>query len=138
MTTSLDIEIFLKKSGLKNFDRTRLKGDASSRRYERVTSQNQNAILMITPQAENKNYETSSGKTKNRESMGYSSLARLAGNKVEAFLFIFPFVVTDLRMVLLQSTNSDCKPYPPHLKAVLVLVQEKIQVDSGLNQKMKS
>ena len=60
------------------------------------------------------------------------------GNKVEAFLFIFPFVVTDLRMVLLQSTNSDCKPYPPHLKAVLVLVQEKIQVDSGLNQKMKS
>ena len=44
MTTSLDIEIFLKKSGWKNFDRTRLKGDASSRRYERVTSQNQNAV----------------------------------------------------------------------------------------------
>ena len=64
MTTSLDIEIFLKKSGWENFDRTRLKGDASSRRYERVTSQNQNAILMITPQAENKNYEISSGKTK--------------------------------------------------------------------------
>ena len=88
MTTSLDIEIFLKKSGWKNFDRTRLKGDASSRRYERVTSQNQNAILMITPQAENKNYEISSGKTKNRESMGYNSLARLAGNKVEAFTCI--------------------------------------------------
>ena len=88
MTTSLDIEIFLKKSGWKNFDRTRLKGDASSRRYERVTSQNQNAILMITPQAENKNYEISSEKTKNRESMGYNSLARLAGNKVEAFTCI--------------------------------------------------
>ena len=43
---------------------------------------------MITPQAENKNYEISSGKTKNRESMGYNSLARLAGNKVEAFTCI--------------------------------------------------
>ena len=88
MTTSLDIEIFLKKSGWKNFDRTRIKGDASSRRYERVTSHNQNAILMITPQAENENYEISSGKTNTRENMGYNSLARLAGNKVEAFICI--------------------------------------------------
>ena len=57
MTTSKDIEIFLNRSGWQNFERTQIKGDASSRRYERVSSKNQNAILMITPKANPKNYE---------------------------------------------------------------------------------
>ena len=46
MTTSKDIEIFLNRSGWQNFERTQIKGDASSRRYERVSSKNQSAILI--------------------------------------------------------------------------------------------
>jgi len=88
MTTSKDIEIFLNRSGWQNFERTQIKGDASSRRYERVSSKNQNAILMITPKANPKNYEIENKKTNNRERIGYNSLARLAGNRLEAFICV--------------------------------------------------
>lgn len=70
MTRNNEIESFLAKAGWADAKRKPLAGDASARRYERVSGSNGKAVLMDAP--------PEPGEVKNGQASGYSAIAHLA------------------------------------------------------------
>ncbi len=81
------IESFLRKAGWGDAKRTPLEQDASTRRYERLTIEDESWILMDAPLVEDSPCPVGADE-ETRQSMGWNASARLAASRVEAFIAI--------------------------------------------------
>ena len=80
---------FLRTAGLADAVRTPLAGDASTRRYERLTTTDgRKLILMDQPPAEESAVAPEDADADQRRALGYNAAARLAGGSVAAFVAI--------------------------------------------------
>ncbi len=80
---------FLKAAGLADAVRIPLAGDASTRRYERLTTPDgSKLILMDQPPAEESAVAPEDADAEQRRALGYNAEARLAGGSVAAFVAI--------------------------------------------------
>ena len=80
---------FLKAAGLGDAVRAPMPGDASTRRYERLTtSDGRSLILMDQPPADESAVAPEDADTDQRRALGYNAEARLAGGSVAAFIAI--------------------------------------------------
>ena len=80
---------FLKAAGLASAVRTPLAGDASTRRYERLTTADgRRLILMDQAPAEESAVAPEDADAEQRRALGYNAEARLAGGSVAAFVAI--------------------------------------------------
>jgi len=88
MSRDVDIENFLKQVGWDKADRKAVPGDASTRRYERLSLGTKIAILMDAPKGAEAPSEPEGASVSDRAALGYNALARLAGPNPEAFACI--------------------------------------------------
>ncbi|MGB0908024.1 MAG: aminoglycoside phosphotransferase family protein [Maricaulaceae bacterium] len=79
---------FLAANGWGKADRTPVPGDASTRRYERLTMGGERAVLMDAPRAAEAPGEPEGASVEDRRALGYNALARLAGPDPAAFVCI--------------------------------------------------
>ena len=82
------IRSFLKAATWDKADRGPVPGDASSRRYERLTLGDKQAVLMDSPVGAETPSEPEGASLAERKALGYNALARIAGNNPEAFACI--------------------------------------------------
>ena len=82
------IRSFLKAATWDKADRGPVPGDASSRRYERLTLGDKQAVLMDSPVGAETPSEPEGASLAERQALGYNALARIAGNNPEAFACI--------------------------------------------------
>ncbi len=85
---SHEIDSFLKSAGWGAATRTRVPGDASTRRYERLSLGGQKAVLMDAPKGAEAPSEPMGATTQQRRELGYNALARLAGPNQQSFAAI--------------------------------------------------
>ena len=88
MSRDEKIETFLRGCGWGEALRVVVPGDASARRYERLTLGAQKAVLMDAPPNAELPPEPEGASTADREALGYNALARLAGADPAAFICI--------------------------------------------------
>jgi aminoglycoside/choline kinase family phosphotransferase len=80
------IQAFLDQHGYGAWSRTPLKGDASTRRYERLSNgRDMHRILMIAPIDAEAPSEPDGASEADRRALGYNAIARLAGPNPQAF-----------------------------------------------------
>jgi N-acetylmuramate 1-kinase len=79
------INTFLARAGWGKAPRTPLAADASTRRYARLHGPKGRAILMDSPPATDEHLCPPGASAKQRQSLGYFALARLAGSSTHAF-----------------------------------------------------
>lgn len=80
------IEVFLAASGWGAATRARLPGDASTRRYERLTMSGRRAMLMDQPQTVEPPAAPANATPEERRALGYNAIARLAGADCGRFI----------------------------------------------------
>jgi aminoglycoside/choline kinase family phosphotransferase len=79
---------FLKENGVEAYERHPLAADASTRRYERLTSGDKSIMFMDAPlQAESAPCPPNADET-TRNQMGWNAQSRLAASRVEAFVAV--------------------------------------------------
>ena len=83
-----DIQAFLKAAKWQDAIREAVPGDASSRRYERLTLGDEKAVLMDAPKGAEAPSEPEGASIEQRKALGYNAVARIAGNNPEAFAVI--------------------------------------------------
>ncbi len=89
MTREAEIKAFLQRAGWGDATRASVPGDASTRRYERLETAGQKAVLMDAPrEAETAGEPLSGASVQAREALGYNALSRLAGPDPAAFICI--------------------------------------------------
>ena len=88
MSRDNDIADFLNASGWGEALRSVVPGDASARRYERLTLGSQRAVLMDAPRGAETPVEPDGASAADRAALGYNALARLAGPEPAAFVCI--------------------------------------------------
>lgn len=88
MSRDAEIKVFLKEAKWDKADRVPVPGDASTRRYERLTLDGQKAVLMDAPKGAETPSEPEGASVEDRKALGYNALARLAGPNPEAFACI--------------------------------------------------
>ena len=88
MTRSDEIDAFLERAGWSGAIRAPEPGDASTRRYERLTRGDEKAVLMDAPRGAETPSEPEGASVEERRELGYNALARLAGPDCESFLAI--------------------------------------------------
>lgn len=76
---------FLEKAGWGGAETAPLAGDASTRRYERLTRNRERAVLMIAPPGAEEPACPKDAKPEERKALGYNAMARLAGPNLNAF-----------------------------------------------------
>jgi len=84
----VEIRSFLKAAAWDKADRAPVPGDASSRRYERLSLGDKQAVLMDSPVGAETPSEPEGASLTDRKALGYNALARIAGNNPEAFACI--------------------------------------------------
>ena len=88
MSRDAEIKVFLKEAKWDKAERAPVPGDASTRRYERLTLDGQKAVLMDAPKGTEAPSEPEGASVEDRKALGYNALARLAGPNPEAFACI--------------------------------------------------
>ncbi|WP_026941273.1 aminoglycoside phosphotransferase family protein [Hellea balneolensis] len=88
MSRKVDIDAFLQGANWGAAHRIAVPGDASTRRYERLTLGKDKSVLMDAPKGVEAPSEPEGASVKDRVSLGYNALARLAGPNPEAFTCI--------------------------------------------------
>ena len=88
MSRDAEIKDFLKHAKWDKAERVAVPGDASTRRYERLTLGRQKAVLMDAPKGAEAPSEPEGATVEDRRALGYNALARLAGPNPEAFACI--------------------------------------------------
>jgi len=83
-----DIQAFLNAAGWAKAERVPVPGDASTRRYERLTLMDKKAVLMDAPKTAEAPSEPEGASGEDRRKLGYNALARLAGPNPESFACI--------------------------------------------------
>lgn len=88
MSRDAEIDMFLKEAEWNTAIRIAVPGDASTRRYERLTLGAEKAVLMDAPKGAETSSEPEGASVEDRQALGYNALARLAGPNPEAFACI--------------------------------------------------
>lgn len=88
MSRGNEIQAFLKQAQWDAAERVAVPGDASTRRYERLTLDGQKAVLMDAPKGAEAPSEPEGASVEDRKALGYNAVARLAGPNPEAFACI--------------------------------------------------
>ena len=88
MSRDDEIKAFLKQAQWDKAQRVAVPGDASTRRYERLTLKGQKAVLMDAPKGAEAPSEPEGASVEERKALGYNAVARLAGPNPEAFACI--------------------------------------------------
>ena len=88
MSRENEIKAFLKQAGWDKADRVAVPGDASTRRYERLSLNGDIAVLMDAPKGAEAPSEPEGASVEDRKALGYNAVARLAGPNPEAFACI--------------------------------------------------
>lgn len=88
MDRAAQIEAFLTDNGWGEALRDPVPGDASTRRYERLSLGPQKAVLMDAPKGAETPSEPEGASIADRRALGYNALARLAGPNPESFAAI--------------------------------------------------
>ena len=88
MSRDNEIKAFLKQAQWDKAQRAAVPGDASTRRYERLTLDGQKAVLMDAPKGAEAPSEPEGATVEDRKALGYNAVARLAGPNPEAFACI--------------------------------------------------
>lgn len=88
MSRDAEIDMFLKEAEWNTAIRIAVPGDASTRRYERLTLGAEKAVLMDAPKGAETSSEPEGASVEDRHALGYNALARLAGPNPEAFACI--------------------------------------------------
>jgi len=88
MNRDVEIKAFLKQAKWDKAERVAVPGDASTRRYERLTLGSHKAVLMDAPKGAEAPSEPEGASVADRKALGYNALARLAGPNPEAFACI--------------------------------------------------
>jgi len=83
-----ELSDFLQESGWRAATRKAVPGDASTRRYERLTLKGQHAVLMDAPKASEAPSEPEGATIEARRKLGYNATARLAGGDMTSFAAI--------------------------------------------------
>ena len=83
-----DIKVFLGKAGWGSAEHLPVQGDASARRYIRLSLGERKAILMDAPKGSDFPAEPEGASSDERRALGYGAMARLAGSEPAAFLAI--------------------------------------------------
>ncbi|MGB3457524.1 MAG: phosphotransferase [Litorimonas sp.] len=83
-----DLEAFLAQAGWGDATREPVAGDASTRRYTRLTLHGRRAVVMDAPRGDEAPGEAEGMTPALRAKLGYNALARLAGPNLEAFLAV--------------------------------------------------
>ncbi len=94
MSRETDKIEFLKTAGWGDALRSVVPGDASARRYERLTLGGQRAVLMDAPRGAETPSEPEGASISERAALGYNALARLAGPEPAAFVCIADALTT--------------------------------------------
>jgi len=89
-----EIKAFLKETGWGDADRSAVPGDASARRYERLSMQDVHAVLMDVPMDMMAQEVTLDASVEDRQAHGYNGLARIAGINPVAFVCVTNALVT--------------------------------------------
>lgn len=84
----VEIQRFLASSGWGDAERASFPGDASSRRYFRLSRGAELAVLQDAPRGSETPAEPEGATTEDRRALGYNALARLAGPEPAAFACI--------------------------------------------------
>ena len=84
----IEIQTFLKAAKWNKAERSPVPGDASSRRYERLSLGGKKSVLMDAPKGVETPSEPEGASIQARKALGYNALARIAGNNSEAFAVI--------------------------------------------------
>lgn len=82
------VEDFIARAGWGDAKRSPIKGDASTRSYQRLLRGADKAVLMNAPKGEEAPGEREGASVAERRALGYNALARLAGPNLEAFLCV--------------------------------------------------
>lgn len=88
MSREAEIKAFLKQAAWDKAERVPVPGDASTRRYERLSLDGEIAVLMDAPKGAEGPSEPEGASVADRQALGYNALARLAGPNPEAFACI--------------------------------------------------
>ncbi len=83
---------FLQHNGLADFDRHPLPGDASTRRYERLSRNDKRLILMDQPLPMDSQPIHANGTMSERQAAGYMAMARLSGGRMDAFVGVADYL----------------------------------------------
>ncbi|MEJ0025116.1 MAG: phosphotransferase [Rhizomicrobium sp.] len=86
------MDVFLAASGWGPATRTPLPGDASTRRYVRLSMNGRRAMLMDQPQSAETPPAPADATPEERRALGYNALARLAGGDVARFVAVSKFL----------------------------------------------
>ena len=79
---------FLKEAGWKNATLSPMPGDASTRRYLRVSEPSRHAMLMDQPQGAESPACPPGASAEERRALGYNAIARLAGADCARFIAV--------------------------------------------------
>lgn len=82
------METFIVQAGWGDASRAPIKGDASTRSYQRLVRDGVKSVLMNAPQSSEAPSEPDGASPAERQALGYNAIARLAGSHMEAFLTI--------------------------------------------------
>lgn len=107
---------FLKQAGWAQAKAEPLAGDASTRRYERLTKDGAHAVLMIAPPGAEAPACPPSASPEERKALGYNALARLAGPNLNAF--------TAMARALRNAGLSAPKIYADDAQAGFALIED--------------
>ena len=88
MSRNDEIKAFLKQAKWDTAERVAVPGDASTRRYERLSLNGDIAVLMDAPKGAEAPSEPEGASIEDRQALGYNAVARLAGPNPEAFACI--------------------------------------------------
>lgn len=94
MSREIEITAFLAAAGWGDAARAAVPGDASTRRYERLSLGGQKAVLMDAPRGAETPAEPDGASAAERAALGYNALARLAGPEPAAFICIADALTT--------------------------------------------
>src|SRR6185312_12286098 len=82
----------LERTGFAGATRTPLAGDASTRRYERVSLGDRRAVLMDAPPSAESAPCPPGATPEERRGMGWNATARLAASRIEAFVAVAAYL----------------------------------------------
>ena len=83
---------FLQQNGFAEFERHPLPGDASTRRYERLTGNGKSLMLMDQPLVTDGQPIHANDSLVERQAAGYMAMARLSGGRIDAFVGVSDYL----------------------------------------------
>lgn len=122
----VEIEEFLKDSNLKEFNRDKIPGDASFRRYERISSEGKNYILMDAP-PEKEDIKPFIKVAEILLSLGFNAPKIITKNIRKGFLLLEDFGNQKFNNILMNSPEREEELYRKATDILIELYQKSLK-----------